>query len=75
VVFGQMRGCVPGPDADYSLEEVLLEALRGLEVPVAFGIPSGHTTRPNVTLPLGVDVRLACTTSEARLEVLEVAVS
>jgi muramoyltetrapeptide carboxypeptidase len=75
IVFGEMKGCAPGPDADYALEEVLLEALAGLEVPVAFGLPSGHTTHPNVTLPLGVAVRLRCGASEARLEVDEVAVS
>jgi muramoyltetrapeptide carboxypeptidase len=75
IVFGEMKGCGPGPEADYSLEEVLLEALEGLDVPVAFGLASGHTTRPNVTLPLGVDARLDCEPGEARLEVLEVPVA
>jgi muramoyltetrapeptide carboxypeptidase len=74
IVFGEMKGCSPGPDADYALEEVLLEALEGLDVPVAFGFPSGHTSRANVTLPLGVAARLGCGTSEARLEVMEVPV-
>ncbi len=74
IVFGEMKGCGPGPQADYSLEEVLVEALEGLEVPVAFGLSSGHTARPNVTLPLGVAARLGCTPSEARFEVLEVPV-
>lgn len=75
IVFGEMRGCAPGAEADYSLEEVLLEALAGLAVPVAFGLSSGHTTRPNVTLPLGVAARLTCGASEARFEVLEVPVA
>lgn len=75
IVFGEMKGCRPGPEADYALEEVLLEALRGVDVPVAFGFPSGHTSGSNVTLPLGVDVALGCSKSEARLEVLEVPVS
>ena len=75
IVFGEMKGCAPGPEADYSLEEVLLEALEGLAVPVAFGLSSGHTTRPNVTLPLGVAARLTCETSEASFEVLEVPVA
>jgi muramoyltetrapeptide carboxypeptidase len=74
IVFGEMKGCVPGPDADYSLEEVLRAAVEGLGVPVAFGLSTGHTSRPNVTLPLGVAARLECDRSEARLEVLEVAV-
>jgi muramoyltetrapeptide carboxypeptidase len=75
VVFGEMKGCAPGPEADYSLEEVLLEALEGLPVPVAFGLSSGHTARPNVTLPLGVAARLTCAAGEARFEVLEVPVA
>jgi muramoyltetrapeptide carboxypeptidase len=71
IVFGEMKGCRPEPDADYTLEETLLEALEGLEVPVAFGLASGHVSRACVTLPLGVPVRLDCRAGEARLEVLE----
>jgi muramoyltetrapeptide carboxypeptidase len=71
IVFGEMQGCIPERDANYTLEEVLLEALEGLEVPVAFGLPSGHVSRPNVTLPLGVPVRLHCRAGEARFEALE----
>ncbi len=71
IVFGEMKGCLPEPDADYTLEETLLEALEGLEVPVAFGLASGHVSRPNVTLPLGVSVRLECGAGEARFEALE----
>jgi muramoyltetrapeptide carboxypeptidase len=73
VVFGDMRGCAPPIDADFSLEEVILEALEGLELPVALGLSSGHTASPNLTLPLGVPARLSCE-AEARLEVLEAAV-
>ena len=75
IVFGEMKGCSPGADADYALEEVLLEALDGLEIPVAFGLSSGHTSKPHITLPLGVAARLDCGRSEARFEVLEVAVA
>jgi muramoyltetrapeptide carboxypeptidase len=71
VVFGDMKGCAPGFDEDYTLEDVLLEALAGLDVPVALGLSSGHTTLPNVTLPLGVRARLACVNGEARLAVQE----
>jgi muramoyltetrapeptide carboxypeptidase len=71
VVFGDMKGCAPGFDEDYALEDVLLEALAGLGVPVALGLSSGHTTHPGVTLPLGVRVRLECANGEARFAVLE----
>ena len=74
VVFGEMKGCGPAAGEDYTLEEVLLEALAGLEVPMAIGLSSGHTNGPNVSLPLGVRARLTCG-AEGRLEVLESAVA
>jgi muramoyltetrapeptide carboxypeptidase len=74
IVFGDMKGCSPRLDADYGLEEVLLDALAGLDVPIALGLSSGHTSSPNLTLPLGVRVRLSCG-EDARFEVLEAAVS
>lgn len=75
IVFGDMKGCSPKLDADYTLEEVLLEALAGLDVPIALGLSSGHATGPNVTLPLGVRARLSCEGDAARFEVLEAAVA
>ncbi len=74
VVFGDMKGCAPRLDEPYGLEDVLLEALDGLEVPVALGLSSGHTSSPAVTLPLGVKARLRCG-ERATFEVLEAAVS
>jgi muramoyltetrapeptide carboxypeptidase len=43
-------------------------------VPVALGLSSGHTTLPNVTLPLGVRARLKCGNEAALVAVLEPAV-
>ena len=74
IIFGDMKGCSPALDADYSLEDVILEALAGLEVPIALGLSSGHTPHPFVTLPLGVRARLVCG-DDARFELLEAAVS
>jgi muramoyltetrapeptide carboxypeptidase len=74
IVFGDMKGCSPPFDAGYGLEEVLLQSLAGLDVPVAIGLSSGHTSSPNVTLPLGARARLACG-EDARFEVLEASVS
>jgi muramoyltetrapeptide carboxypeptidase len=73
VVFGDMRGCSPPLREEWTLEDVLLEALAGLEIPVALGLSSGHAAGPNITLPLGVRARLACGDT-ARFEVLEAAV-
>jgi muramoyltetrapeptide carboxypeptidase len=75
VVLGEMKGCLPRPDEGYSLDEVVREALAGLDVPVAAGLPSGHTSGPAVTLPLGVRARLACGAGGAELRVLEAAVA
>ncbi len=74
IVLGEMKGCAAGPEDGYTLEEILLEALDGLALPVASGLPSGHATRPNLTLPLGVRTRLECDEESARLVVEEAAV-
>jgi muramoyltetrapeptide carboxypeptidase len=74
VVFGEMKGCAAFQSDGYSLEEVLLEALTGLDVPIAIGMPSGHTAGTGVSLPLGVRAHLRCDGNEARFEVLEAAV-
>lgn len=75
IVFGDMKGCNPPASVDWTLEDVILEALDGLDVPIALGLSSGHASSPNVTLPLGVRTRLSCHGGEARFEVLESAVS
>jgi muramoyltetrapeptide carboxypeptidase len=73
IVFGEMPECAAPPGAGYTLEDVLLDALSGLDVPVAIGLASGHTLNPNVTLPFGARARLACG-DQARLSVLEASV-
>ena len=69
VVFGQMPGC-EDPTRQTSLEEAISRALDGLDLPVAIGLPTGHTSGPGVTLPLGVTARLVCDGDEARFEML-----
>ena len=53
VVFGEMRGC-DEPGGTPSARDVIAAALSGFHGPVLFGFPSGHTTGPCWTLPLGV---------------------
>ena len=74
IVFGDMLDCNPKYGAGYTLQDVILDALAGLEVPIAIGLSSGHTRNPNVTLPFGARARLACG-DEARLEILEASVT
>lgn len=57
VVFGDMRQCV-SPEDDGLLEAAVLHALQDFSGPIAIGLRSGHVDAPNVTLPLGVQVRL-----------------
>ena len=75
IVFGDMRQCVAAEE-DALLEEAILHALRDFAGPIAIGLRSGHVDTPNVTVPLGVRVRLDLTGAEKpRLEFLEAAVS
>ena len=58
IVFGEMLDCRQSPDQEYTLEEVVLRVVGDLGVPVAFGLRSGHVSRANITLPIGVKARL-----------------
>jgi muramoyltetrapeptide carboxypeptidase len=60
LVFGEMRGCTEGgtPSA-LTARDVIARLVSGFRGPVVFGFPSGHTTGPCWTVPLGVQVRVA----------------
>jgi len=72
IVFGEMLDCRQSPDQDYTLEEVVLRVVGDLRIPVAFGLRSGHVSRANITLPIGVKARLEVG-AEVRLRILEAA--
>ena len=57
IVFGDMKQCVT-PEEEALLEQAILHALRDFAGPIAIGLRSGHVDAPNVTVPLGVQVRL-----------------
>jgi muramoyltetrapeptide carboxypeptidase len=58
IIFGEMLECAsPGAPPDL-LESGILSALEGLEIPIAFGLRSGHVSRRNVTLTFGVQAEL-----------------
>jgi muramoyltetrapeptide carboxypeptidase len=70
-----MRQCVAAEE-DALLEAAILHALRDFAGPIAIGLRSGHVEPPNVTVPLGVRVRLDLRDADgARLEFLEGAVA
>ena len=72
IVFGEMIDCRQGPDQDYTLEEVVMRVVGDLRIPVAFGLRSGHVSRANITLPIGVRARLEVG-GEVKLTILECA--
>lgn len=61
-IFGQMLDCVQPGGQDYTLQEVITRTLRGLEVPIAYGVPFGHLSAPpNQVMPLGIQVSMDVT--------------
>jgi len=76
IIFGEMLDCAsPGVELDYTLEEVVTRVLRDLHIPVAYGLRSGHVTRENITLPLGVRYSLEASKDLVRLRLLESSVA
>jgi muramoyltetrapeptide carboxypeptidase len=57
IICGEMPRCVE-PDGTPALRDVVAELFHRFPGPVVFGFPSGHTTRPSLTLPFGVRVRV-----------------
>jgi muramoyltetrapeptide carboxypeptidase len=58
VIFGEMAGCVSGPDEAVSVVDVIRERFATASCPVVFGLSSGHGSGAT-TLPLGIRARLA----------------
>jgi len=75
LVFGEMLDCVQNSDQGYALEEIILRIVGDLGVPIAFGLPSGHVSRRNLTLPIGVNAALEVSSGGVTLRILEPATS
>ena len=71
IVFGEMLDCVQNNNQGYTLEEVILRIVGDLGVPVAYGLRSGHVSRCNITLPLGVRTALDVGRNDGSLQILE----
>jgi muramoyltetrapeptide carboxypeptidase len=71
IVFGEMLDCMQTKDQGYTLEKVVLRIVGDLGIPVAFGLRSGHVSRRNVTLPIGVRAALKVSGGRVRVEFLE----
>lgn len=57
VVCGELPGC-DEPDGRLTGRGVVAGLLDAFPGPVLFGLPTGHTTGPALTVPLGVEVRV-----------------
>jgi len=74
IIFGEMVDCVSEGAASDLLDRAILNALDGLDIPIAIGLRSGHVSRQNVTLTFGVAAELALA-NEPTLTLLEPAVN
>jgi muramoyltetrapeptide carboxypeptidase len=74
IVFGEMLDCLQNASQGYTLQEVIRRVIGDLGIPVAYGVPSGHVTSGNITLPFGVRAALAVRNGQVSLKILEAAV-
>lgn len=73
IVFGEMLDCTSPGAPESLLEDAILSALDGIDVPIAFGLRSGHVSRQNVTLIFGIEAELRAG-DDAELTLLKPAV-
>src|SRR5215467_10522056 len=71
IIFGEMLDCASHPSQGFTLEEVVMRVVGDLKVPVAYGVRSGHVSRQNLTLPIGVQALLNVGSSGVAIEFLE----
>ncbi len=77
-VFKQISGMIVGRPFRYSkkdnqkLKEIILKRAEGYTFPIIYGVDIGHTD-PQITVPLGVEVRIS--SKDNIFEILESAVS
>jgi len=60
IVFGRMVDCVDDSGKKYTIEDIMDDTLKDIDIPIIYGFPSGHR-KPgdiNITLPMGVSVTL-----------------
>jgi muramoyltetrapeptide carboxypeptidase len=75
LIFGEMLDCLQATNQDYSLQEVMMRIVGDLNIPVAYGLKSGHVTSNNITLPLGVKAKLQVEKENVGIKILESAVT
>ena len=71
VVFGEMLDCAPPKGETYTLQQVIMRVLAPYQVPIVYGLKSGHVSSGNVTLPIGVQAELEAQGANVSLRILE----
>lgn len=71
-VFGEMLDCAPPKGETYTLQQVIMRVLAPYNVPIVYGLKSGHVTGGNITLPIGVQAELRAE-KNASLRIMEAA--
>jgi len=72
-VFGEMLDCLPPQGETYTLQQVIMRVLEPYNVPIVYGLKSGHVSSGNITLPIGVQAELEAEGANASLRILETA--
>jgi muramoyltetrapeptide carboxypeptidase len=67
LIFGELPSC-DEPGGEHAIRDVLREYVADFAGPVLFGFPSGHTTGPTWTLPLGVVARVSMSPATVVIE-------
>lgn len=70
-VFGEMLDCAPPKGETYTLQQVITRVLAPYNVPIVYGLKSGHVTSGNITLPIGVQAELEAEGAGVSLRILE----
>ena len=66
IVFGEMLNC-GNAECSPSTRETVERIVGVLGIPVAYGLPSGHVSGTNLTLPLGVQADVEVTADSVRI--------
>jgi muramoyltetrapeptide carboxypeptidase len=70
-VFGEMLDCAPPKGETYNLQQVIMRVLAPYNVPIIYGLKSGHVSSGNITLPIGVKAELEAQGADVSLSIVE----
>jgi muramoyltetrapeptide carboxypeptidase len=70
-VFGEMLDCTPPKGETYNLQQVIMRVLAPYNVPIIYGLKSGHVSSGNITLPIGVKAELEAQGADVSLRIVE----